>query len=100
MTNLTNPLRIETILSDDGYLSIMLNGVPIGTIGEPSGPGDKSVFCVWEGTGLDEDDEEAEPIARIFTKNYVDVNIAWEEIVRMGCRMILIDHFTNPLSSV
>lgn len=90
---LGNPLAVSSDM-EDGYIRIKVNGHIVGTIGEPAGPGDQSEFCVWEGDGMHpETDEEAEPIARIFSKNFEDVNAAWNEIVHRGHRIILQDYF-------
>ena len=74
------------------HLTLMMKGAPIFTVCEPSGPGDQSQFCVWYGDGLDEMDEEAEPIRRFYTKDYGDVKRCFDEAVKLAYRFAILDH--------
>ena len=74
----------------DSFLQILFGDKVLATVGEPSSPGGHQEFCVWSGTGLDADDEEATPLMRFYTKDFRmatrddSVEACWQAAVRSG----------------
>lgn len=72
----------------DSTLQILFGDVVLATVSEPCGPGDKSKYCVWKGTGLDDEDEEMEPVMTFRTVDFLDdsadkmVERCWRAAVR------------------
>lgn len=54
-------LTIQRELGED-MVQILEGDKILFTIGEPVGPGRRNVVAIWEGDGLDENDEEATPL--------------------------------------
>lgn len=74
-------LSAEFVEGVDFHLQIRLGNVVLATVCEPCGPGFQSEFCVWDGDGLDEDDEETTPLKRFYTSHTLNVNKMWKEAV-------------------
>jgi hypothetical protein len=89
---ITNDLVITPNFLEDQHLQLIIGGKVVMTICEPAGPGDQSQVCVWYGDGLDDNDDEAEPVRRFYTHHYLDVKRCWDEAVKHAYRMTILDH--------
>lgn len=82
--NRVRNLALDTETFDGEYLLVIrMNGQPLVTLGQPSGPGGRpSKFILWEGLPEDDEQDEAEIITYV-TEGYA-VDDVWNAAIKVA----------------
>lgn len=84
-------------LGEENFLQIRCGSVIMATVSAPSGPAVPEEFIIYNGTGLnDEDEEDAKLIVKRFPTRG-DLNAAWRDATRYGYQHVLAKMMTADI---
>ena len=81
-------LALNTVTFDVEHLIQITQGDRVlFTVGTPAGGHNVTEFCIWEGTGSEEDGEDSFPVKRISGVDSDNMSVKWFETVKLAYSM-------------